>query len=156
MPSIEDAERLQGLDAGWTKPAEKIVGRHRWRLVGNAVTVGATKWLGTRLRRPGPYDPSEDEPFATGASWPRAAWSMGHRVHVAGVTSWPRREPLPRLENFLMADGIALSRGAAEGFLTRLEASSLNVPNRLLAALRRHLGAGNRASTRRLVTGRTA
>src|SRR6185312_9475478 len=41
-PELRDAERMQGFEADWTKPAESISGRgrgHRWKLVGNAVTV---------------------------------------------------------------------------------------------------------------------
>src|SRR5205085_1161789 len=39
-PDIRDLERMQGFDVDWTKPAERIVRKgHRWKLVGNAVTV---------------------------------------------------------------------------------------------------------------------
>ena len=48
--NIQDAERIQGFEAGWTQPAE-LVARPgmRWKLVGNAVTVGAAEWIGRRI-----------------------------------------------------------------------------------------------------------
>ncbi len=54
-PSIEDAEALQGFERGWTKPATPHAARNgpRWKLVGNAVTVGVAEWLVDRLARPG-------------------------------------------------------------------------------------------------------
>lgn len=53
-PDIRDAERLQGLQSGWTQSAE-LDGRvrQRWRLVGNAVTVPAATWIGRRIVNPG-------------------------------------------------------------------------------------------------------
>jgi DNA (cytosine-5)-methyltransferase 1 len=42
VPGVEDAERLQGFPRGWTVAATEIERRKgtRWKLVGNAVTVG--------------------------------------------------------------------------------------------------------------------
>src|SRR5215813_743471 len=55
VPSIDEAERMQGFRRGWTKPATTVSKREgtRWKLVGNAVTVGVSKWIGHRLRNPG-------------------------------------------------------------------------------------------------------
>ena len=53
---LRDAERLQGLPVDWTLPAEKVGRRSmRWKLVGNAVSVAVTKWLGQRLAKPGRF-----------------------------------------------------------------------------------------------------
>ena len=51
-PDIRDAERLQGFDADWTLPALDVGGvrrGHRWKLVGNAVSVPVARWVGDRL-----------------------------------------------------------------------------------------------------------
>ena len=47
---IDDAERLQGFPAGWTNVSE--IGRigNRWKLVGNAVSVPLSNWLGGRFK----------------------------------------------------------------------------------------------------------
>ena len=60
-PSVEDAEELQGFARGWTSSACDARGRKgpRWKLVGNAVTVGVAEWLGRRLACPGSYDGSD-------------------------------------------------------------------------------------------------
>jgi hypothetical protein len=44
VPFIEDAERLQGFEAGWTGSAQSRGNsdRYGWRLVGNAVSVPVT------------------------------------------------------------------------------------------------------------------
>jgi DNA (cytosine-5)-methyltransferase 1 len=48
LPDIRDAERLQGFPAGWTEAA--LTGHSkegaRWKLVGNAVSVPVSRWLG--------------------------------------------------------------------------------------------------------------
>ena len=47
-PEIRDAERFQGFDPDWTLPALEIEGvrrGHRWKLVGNAVSVPVARWV---------------------------------------------------------------------------------------------------------------
>src|SRR5581483_4102304 len=55
LPDIRDAERLQGFEAGWTQPALQDGTRRdgvRWKLVGNAVSVPVSRWVGERLNDP--------------------------------------------------------------------------------------------------------
>ena len=54
-PQIEEAEQLQGFPRQWTEPANEISNRKgtRWKLVGNAVTAGVSRWVGERLMQPG-------------------------------------------------------------------------------------------------------
>lgn len=67
---IEDAERLQGLEEGWTSqglghlaakrpfekdPLESSLASRRWEFIGNAVTVQVARWLGERLANPYAY-----------------------------------------------------------------------------------------------------
>lgn len=138
-PDITDAERLQGFDAGWTGAALEVKGRHRWRLVGNAVSVPAATWIGRRLIAAAPYDDSGDEPIDWEDSAPLAAWRLDGKAHSSAVSTWPKRWALPPLASFLRHPGYELSERAAAGFLARLEASTLNVPPRLLSGLRGHL-----------------
>ena len=58
-PPISVVERLQGFGLGWTNSLMRNrMDRHRWRLVGNAVSVPVSRWIGTRLSEPGEYDPA--------------------------------------------------------------------------------------------------
>lgn len=154
-PRIEDAERMQGFEPGWTEPAEKVGRRsHRWKLVGNAVTVPVAAWLGERLAAPGEYDASWDAPLAPRAKWPEAAWNMGQGRFVASVSTWPVRRPRPHLHEFLV-DPRPLSAKATAGFWRRFETSPLRRPAWFDAGVMNHLrqmeNAARSATGKRLV-----
>ena len=57
-PSISEAEQLQGFPAGWTQQSDAVSSRKgtRWKLVGNAVTVGVSEWVAGRLASPGSFE----------------------------------------------------------------------------------------------------
>lgn len=143
-PEIRDAERLQGFDPDWTLPAE-AVGRRgfRWKLVGNAVTVSASEWIGKRLRQPGYYDDSQDRPMRRTAAWPKAAWNLECRPDtrmVSPASAWPCRiEPLP-LADFLKFEPTPLSFKATRGFYHRAtsERCNLRFPPGFLDVVRAH------------------
>lgn len=138
-PLIEDAERMQGFPAGWTEPAERAGRRsHRWKLVGNAVTVDVAAWIGERLAVPGDYDGSWDGALAPRSRWPLAAWNMGKGRFAADVSTWPVCRPRPHLHEFLK-NPRPLSVKATAGFWARLEASSLRRPKWFDAGIVRHL-----------------
>jgi DNA (cytosine-5)-methyltransferase 1 len=140
-PEVRDAERLQGFPAGWTEPALEVARTGiRWKLIGNAVTVDAAKWIGERLRHPGQYDDSADIPMEASARWPDAAWSLepGQRF-VSLASRWPVRFPGPSLAEFLQFEPQLLSIRATAGFLSRTRSSTLRFPAGLLAALAAHL-----------------
>jgi len=138
-PDIRDAERLQGFPSRWTLPATKVGERHRWRLVGNAVSVPVAEWIGRRLGKPGEYDPEGDERLRRGDTLPRAAWCMGEGVHRSGASAWPARRQPRALLDFLLHSGKPLSLKAAVGLQKRLRASSLHVPRERESALRNHI-----------------
>ncbi len=142
LPSIEDAERLQGFEEGWTSPAHEG-GRPslRWRLVGNAVSVPVAQWLGGRLADPGhPFEDSWAEPVAKNRSWPRAAWNCGGGRFGCEIGTWPVAYERIPLHEFV-ASTQPLSERATAGFLARLSRSNLRRPRwfdeRLAAHLRR-------------------
>jgi DNA (cytosine-5)-methyltransferase 1 len=141
VPSIEDAERLQGFPAGWTAAAaiEPEEDRRRWRLVGNAVSVPVAAWLGDRLRQQESYDPSRDEDLDLAEPWPDAAWGVDGRVAVSPVSAWPIAPPKVHLASFLKHRPKPLSTKAAAGFLARLEHSCLRRDDAFVADLRRHI-----------------
>lgn len=141
-PHIRDAERMQGFSPGWTEPSETVMKRgHRWKLVGNAVTVDAAMWLGRRLARPsvnGRKVPARPMVAELGA-WPRAAFNVGQGRFVADVSAWPlQAERLP-LHQWLEYPTAPLSVKATAGFLSRTKKSSLRFPEGFIPRLERHL-----------------
>jgi DNA (cytosine-5)-methyltransferase 1 len=146
IPDIRDAERLQGFASGWTQPAGNVLGvrqSHRWKLVGNAVSVSVAKWLGERIVSPtGVMPPSHA--LTTGKPWPTAAWGRTGRAYAVDVSSFPqRRKPIP-LREFLRFPRTPLSLRASAGFLSRAERSCLKFENGFLKDLRRFVADSSR------------
>ncbi|GAB4590011.1 DNA cytosine methyltransferase [Nocardia sp. IFM 10818] len=139
-PGIADAERLQGFDRGWTAPALQVPGvraGHRWKLVGNAVSVRMASWAGSRLTDPADAGFPAGEPH-TRPGWPSAAWGRGGVVHRVPVSAWPVDVPYEGLRGFL-DDSRPLPARATAGFLRRTRRSSLRFPEGFLDAVRAHL-----------------
>lgn len=141
-PGITDAERLQGFPPGWTAPAITVAGvrpGHRWRLVGNAVSVRMASWVGARLAEPGTYPYAAKQiRLGTGQSRPTAAWGNVHGTYAVPVSSWPVQYPYENLTGFL-DETHPLSARATAGFLDRTERSNLRFPEGFLAGVRDHL-----------------
>jgi DNA (cytosine-5)-methyltransferase 1 len=124
VPGIEDAEELQGFPRGWTSAASD--GRRdgsRWKLVGNAVSVGVAEWVAGRIASPG-------EPLTTGqrydgASWPTAAWGERGRRYAVTLSEYPELRPYRPLMSVVSPESGALSHRAVAGFATRLERGNL-------------------------------
>ena len=152
LPTIRDAERLQGFPRGWTEAASEVAprgGRVRWHLVGNAVSVPVARWIGERLMASTEAFHRNDPELAHGERWPTAAWRMDPAgpIHAAPLGPWPTRRERRSLLAILAEEEVerpVLSRKAAAGFLRRFEASSLlarDIAHRtaLLEVLRRHV-----------------
>jgi len=140
-PGLEDAERLQGFDAGWTQPAEKVArASARWGLVGSAVSVPVAAWVGRRLLNPGVYECSRDTPFPKSGKAPRAARFDGHNRIAVRINADPLGiRPAP-LESFLQdtAGQAPLSLKATLGFLDRTRRAKLRFEPGFIAAVERH------------------
>jgi DNA (cytosine-5)-methyltransferase 1 len=141
-PDIRDAERLQGFPIDWTAPAivdDLKRNGPRWRLVGNAVSVPVTEWLGRRLQAPGEYWFEGDPVSRSDERWPRAAWCMGSSIHRAMVSDWPIYVPQSPLLDFLAFPLRPLSARATAGFYKRASNSTLRFWDDFLPSVRRHL-----------------
>lgn len=142
-PEIRDAERLQGFEADWTSPALEPAGTrrgHRWKLVGNAVSVPVAKWVGERLASPGVFDEARTRPLLSrGVSWPKAAWGGNGEVYPVEVSLWPARVAAPHLSEFLAFPLSPLSARAAGGFLSRALSSPLWFEEGFLDDMRQHV-----------------
>jgi len=136
---LRDAERLQGFPADWTLPAESVGRRSmRWKLVGNAVSVPVTKWLGRRLARPGCFQERNVMPLFPGGRWPTVAWNVGEGRFTTELSMWPVRREAKILHEFI-TETEPLSPRATAGFLSRTRKSSLRFAPGFLEAVRRHL-----------------
>lgn len=123
-PSIEAAERLQGFPAGWTDHVPKL--GHRWKLVGNAVSVPVASWIGRRLAIQGEPVDAPRMTFAPSASWPPAAASVGGLVEAWSISERPLKIRRSSLVRVLKAHGSdPLSLAATRGFADRLSRSHL-------------------------------
>jgi DNA (cytosine-5)-methyltransferase 1 len=131
QPDIRDAERLQGFEADWTLPSNHVArSGHRWKLVGNAVTVDVAAWIGRRLVEPGSYEPSSDEPLhrKKKGAWPRAAWGARGERWISFASAWPERRKTTALLEFLSFPTRPLSERAAAGFYSRARQAKLRFP----------------------------
>ncbi len=126
VPSIEEAEELQGFDRGWTSAAESSKSNGpRWKLVGNAVTVGVSQWLGGKLLDPGQHD-QHNGALVSNGRWPLAAWGGIGKVYRADVSMWPTRLPYRHLLDTVASDTARpVSHRAAAGFYSRMLRSGL-------------------------------
>lgn len=140
-PDIRDAERMQGFEPDWTAPSLAVARPgHRWKLVGNAVTVDVAEWVGARLRAPsctgrhvGGY------PIEEVGSWPRAAWNVGRGRFAADISAFPVQRSAGALHDWLEYEPAPLSAKATAGFLRRTETSSLRFPRGFLDLIGTHL-----------------
>jgi DNA (cytosine-5)-methyltransferase 1 len=141
VPGVEEAERLQGFPRGWTASATNVERRKgtRWKLVGNAVTVGVSTWLGRRIRNPG-------EPFLEGAAlqagdrWPTAAFGAGGKVWTVDVSMWPKHERYQHLAEVVdLSSAQPLSARGAAGFLSRARRAKLRFVEEFLDDLEEHV-----------------
>lgn len=150
-PEIRDAERLQGFEADWTSPALADPGvrrGHRWKLVGNAVSVPVARWIGDRLA-----SPTGDLPtwaaLKRGVAWPRAAWGQGGKVYSVDASTWPVNAPPIALRSFLQYPRSPLSHRAAAGFLSRAKVSGLHFEQGFLNDVARHVDRMARSTSTR-------
>lgn len=141
-PSIEAAERLQGFPAGWTAAAPV---RDRWKLVGNAVSTPAARWIGEGLiEMPDPrlVEDLERQQLPPGAPWPVAAHSRGSATWRVGVSEWPTQPSgqYRHLSTLLRRYGAEpLSYRASRGFRDRLARSKLRYSEQFMADLNQHV-----------------
>lgn len=156
-PSITDVEQLQGFDKDWTlteATADKKGGRDRWKLVGNAVTVGVSHWLGTRLLNPGQYDESEADLMSDSARWPTAAWGHNGKRWRSSVSMWPEHREYTHLMDLVDRGGLTpLSYRAAAGFYSRTQRAKLKFDEDFLLDMKQHVELMNPANKPQVAVG---
>ncbi len=147
VPSIDEAEQMQGFATSWTEPAAGVSTRvgTRWKLVGNAVTVGVSEWIGRRVRSPG--EPVlEGGAMQEGDRWPTAAFGAKGKVWCVDVSMWPTREPYVHLSELVdLAGARPLSERGAAGFVSRARRGNLRFADGFLDDVDEHVGFMNEA-----------
>lgn len=140
-PSIEAGEQLQGFPTGWTDHVERV--GHRWKLVGNAVSVPVARWVGERLVSPGTAHDDLATRFDVSRRWPPAASSVGGHRQAWKISESPLRFCHTRIGGVLDATAQEpLSARATAGFLGRLLRSRLRAGGEeFRLALRDHVAA---------------
>jgi DNA (cytosine-5)-methyltransferase 1 len=141
-PEIRDAERLQGFEPDWTLPAldaDGVRASHRWKLVGNAVSVPIAEWIGRQLARATKRRWGAGAPLSRGVPWPRSAWGHRGKVFTQGASMFPMSPSRSKLGHFLRFPRVPLSFRAASGFLSRARESSLTFQPGFLDGVSRHI-----------------
>ena len=139
-PPISAVERLQGFKSGWTnslKGSKKE--RHRWRLLGNAVSVPVSQWIGKRLSQPVEFDLDESMPLDLNKGWPDAAWNIGKGRFVSKASYYPLKRPIGKISSFRTEHWPDLSERALAGFIRRAQESNLRYPPGFLNTLEKEL-----------------
>lgn len=142
-PAINHAEQLQGFPEGWTAVELPLTAARtkgaRWKMLGNAVTVGVSEWVGSRLRDPGASS-SPTERLVSGHKWPTAAFGSYGELHAVDASMWPRNEkPIHLSEIVGVAEAEPLSLRAASGFYERTQRSSLRFEPAFIEDLVAHI-----------------
>lgn len=139
-PGIRTAERLQGFPDDWTLASENIAKPSmRWALVGSAVSVPVTKWIGERLNCLGRYDAARDRPFPERGKAPRAARYDGKARFEVSIGTDPIGKRPPHLTTVLGSDFTLLSARATAGFQSRMQRAKLRFQQGFEDAVARHL-----------------
>lgn len=149
-PSIEDAERLQGFEPGWTNvtvEGKSVKPGLRWRLIGNAVSVPISQWLGAELANP---DLNKRQlqwavsPVNDRRPLPRGAFgSAGKWYAITTSTHVSQSEHVPILD-FLQDPLRPLSPRALTGYLRRASETTRRIPASFLKSLDRQQSAIDR------------
>lgn len=140
-PSVEDGERLQGFEPGWTNV--DVDGRPvklgtRWKMIGNAVSVPVSRWIGGRIASE-VFDPIGQEtsagPVDRNRPLPQAAFGGTGEWFASDVSTHidvPIHEPIMK---FLRDPLQPLSVKALGGYLNRAEQTTRRIPERFLRDL---------------------
>lgn len=141
-PGIISSEILQGFPPGWTSVAssDKRHDRYRWKLIGNAVSVGVSQWLGRRLVNPAKPNSAIYTEIRPGERrWPVAACGADGKRFAVSISMWPFRKPYRHLLDVVRIDDTKpLSKRAVEGFYSRMERSKLRFEEGFRVAIKEY------------------
>lgn len=140
-PSIQDAERMFGFPADWTKPADAVSTRSgvRWKLVGNTICVPMVDWVIEQVMDPRGLK-AETRSLARGERLPIAAFGSGKKRTAVLASTWPLAAPGPSLSTFLQHQLKPLSVRAASGFYSRaMESTAIRFADGFLESMEKYI-----------------
>jgi DNA (cytosine-5)-methyltransferase 1 len=141
-PDVRDAERLQGFPEDWTVCVEGLPNARRgdrWHMVGNAVCVPVSEWIGKQLTNPKKYLVERQKPLKN-KRWPRAAWGAKGQRFEMDMSMWPVNNTYKPILEFLRYPLKPLSIKGASGFYNRAKKSKLiRYPDRFLKSLEMYI-----------------
>lgn len=137
-PDLRDAERLQGFPKDWTVCAEGLPNARRgdrWHMVGNAVCVSVSEWIGEQLMSPKKYLSEREKPLKY-KKWPKAGWGAKGQKFEMDLSMWPVNDAYTPILEFLEYPLKPLSVKGASGFYSRaLKCTQVRYPERFLNSL---------------------
>jgi DNA (cytosine-5)-methyltransferase 1 len=139
--SISACERLQGFPVGWTKAADEIDSRSRWRLVGNAVSVPVASWVLRQLTSRSSQVSLDQRKLVGQHKWPKHAHGFGGHVFEVRTPHETLAVPRPTLDPYHPKAWPRISVRALRGFHGRASAGPLNWPAGFLDAIDREVHA---------------
>lgn len=134
-PGISASERLQGFPKGWTSAASGFPRRPQGRLLGNAVSVPAARWVAHRIKHPVEPKSLAVDRLPYGASWPNAAYNVGQGRFAVSISSHPRRVAARSIQDFVDPSWTPISVRALSGFVRRAKEGNLNFPEGFILRL---------------------
>ena len=144
-PSVEDGERLQGFDPGWTNvevDGLPVKLGTRWKMIGNAVSVPVSRWLGSQLSLES-HEPLSNHvgigPIDRRRPLPRAAFGGNGLWFAADASTHIEVAIHEPVMKFLNDPLKKLSTKALSGYLNRANQTTRRIPERFLRDLTNQL-----------------
>lgn len=136
--TLNDAERLQGLPAGWTDvfDGDKKAEKARWRLLGNAVCTSMSDWVAERIINPSLDIQCDFTPLNRRKAWPNAAFGRKGKHFEVLASKYPINACYKHLKDFLSDPLKPLSLRAVNGYYSRVLECSCRPPEKFLDDLR--------------------
>ena len=141
-PDIEDSERMQGFPAGFTEVfpdgSPTKIG-HRWKMVGNAVSVPIAEWIGHQLADPEGKFNNDFELWSGKSPMPRAAFGSKDKWYRTEIGTHPLVSAHTPIRDFLTNELKPLSIRALKGYISRVKAGNKKLPDAFINSLEKQL-----------------
>lgn len=143
MPSIHDAERLQGFDVDWTAPVQENGFKNslRWKLLGNAVNTRVSSWIAGRIMNPNGLVFNDASIIGRqNKKWSKAGISRNGLSYAVAASAYPNGIDFMPILDYLQEPLTPLSLKATLGFRRRvLESTLITYPNGFVESLNNYL-----------------